>query len=198
VFLKQNATMPITSGKPETLLTHICASFGYDWRMVGDTYLVYSKSWGSDRAADIPDVQLDKWSADIKKAGCIPLETALDMAALRDRQLNTVRDFLYVTIFANRRNIYALRLFRTLSKPEREAALKPGVLSLLNVTDSRVTDALAALFSRTTDCRGALLRVDARNVHGYPAYQMTVVLPSGASRSGFFTLSPPYAPPSFD
>ena len=194
IFLRDKAALPITSDKPETLLTRICLLFGWDWRKVGSDYLVYSKSWAADRAADIPDALLDRWQAAIDKAMQTPLDTLLEMSQLRDAQIGTLQEYVYITALRRKQNLPALRVLNTLNKAERERALTAKEGLELNVFAPKVHAALTTLFPTVTKFRGAVLTFECDTTRKFPAYTITITLSSGETEYGFFTLSPP-APP---
>ena len=193
IFLKEKAALTLTSDKPETLLTRLCVKFGCDWRRIGGDYLVYSKSWAADRASDIPDTTLDRWRATIKKEKRLPLETLLEMSTLRHPQFTIIQHYLFVNVFTRAQNLHMLRLLQSLSNTRRERAMAKESVPL-NTGELKVHNALAALFPKANDLGEASLQVGTTTVHDFPAYTITVTLPSGESKYGFFTLEPPQPP----
>ena len=193
IFLKEKTALTLTSDKPETLLTRLCVKFGCDWRRIGGDYLVYSKSWAANRASDIPDTTLDRWRATIKKEKRLPLETLLEMSTLRDPQFTIIQHYLFVNVFTRPQNLHTLRLLQSLSNTRRERAMAKESVPL-NTGELKVHNALAALFPKANDLGEASLRLEMATVHDLPAYTITVTLPSGESKYGFFTLEPPQPP----
>jgi len=194
LFLKEKRGVPITAGKPETLLTRICVDFGYGWRKVGSDYLVYSRSWGADRAADIPEALAAQWQQAIKKTNSVPIDMLLEMSRLKDAQIPTLHSVLYIPAFARKLNVWTLRLLDSLSKPEREVAMNRKGHCSMNTNDPRVLSALSVLFPRARDVRGAELSVGTNTVQGHPAYTITITLPTGESQYGYMTTVPGQPP----
>lgn len=125
VFLRRPQELPATTGKPEYLLSQICRVYDCDWRKVGGDYLVYSRRWAQDRAADIPQAQIDKWAASRQKQGRFAFTDLLEMARLSDRQMKTLGSVFDFQILPRNRD--ALRF---------AASLAPGQLRMVTTADN--------------------------------------------------------------
>ena len=89
-FVAPRQVLRFSEGKPEYLLSRLCQDFGCRWRKVGDSYLVTSKSWALDRAANVSQDLLDRWFSLYTKQGGYTLVNLLEMVRLSDRQLPTI------------------------------------------------------------------------------------------------------------
>ncbi len=79
-----------SKGTAENVLDAICRSYGYNWRKVGDTYLVYSRAWAQDRQADIPQHLLDAWNQSISQHGYVTLRVLGQMSSMNKWQMPTI------------------------------------------------------------------------------------------------------------
>lgn len=123
IFLKETPyLLSVTRGKPEFLLSEICRYSGCDWRKVGEDYIVWSKTWAQDRAADVSDTLLERWRKAQEKQGCLVLEDLIAMSSLPEAKIPTlVRLFHLPTLRApSHRN--GLVFVAVLSPTQRKAA----------------------------------------------------------------------------
>jgi hypothetical protein len=146
-FPKPEQNLLGTKGNLESLLAMICRNFACEWRKDGDDYLVYSKSWAQDRAADIPQATLDRWRANYTGQHRYDVSSLIDMACLTEEQQATVIDLLKVQSPFIRRNRNALQLLTTLSAPDLEQAFTPAGVDIDTLDDDHLRMA-QALFGR--------------------------------------------------
>ena len=125
VFPRWPVPIEQTKGTPENLLTLLCARAGYRWRKVGKDVLVYSRSWASDRQANVPQPLLDRWLANFVKNGRHGLPDLLEMARLRDEQVRNLYHWMDVQSPLSPRNLGCLRLLGALAPAEVQFAFDP-------------------------------------------------------------------------
>ncbi len=112
-----------SKGTAEGILNSICRSYGYTWRKVGDTYLVYSRAWAQNRQADIPQHVLDAWNQSISEHGYVTLHVLGQMSRMTKWQLPTIT-FATGYQIAHRT---VLTFLNTLSSPDlQESSLRQG------------------------------------------------------------------------
>jgi hypothetical protein len=122
VFLKRQARLPETSGAPEYLLAAICRTFGYDWRKVGDGYIVFSRSWAQDRIADVPEALINGWLAAKSRKEGLGLAEYIEMGRTSDAQQPTLEVVFGGLGPLAGRNRRALQVLGLLSKSQLQAA----------------------------------------------------------------------------
>ncbi|MCW3096384.1 MAG: hypothetical protein JWL77_2002, partial [Chthonomonadaceae bacterium] len=125
VFPRWPIPVDQTKGTPEQLLTLLCGRAGYRWRKVGNDVLVYSRSWASDRQANIPQPLLDRWLANFVKNGRHVLPDLLEMARLRDAQVKNLSHWMDVGSPLSLFNLGCLRLLGALAPAEVQFAYDP-------------------------------------------------------------------------
>jgi len=147
VFLKDKRPLRFTRGKPEFLLSHICRDYGCDWRKVGDDYIVWSKSWAQDRAADVPAEILNHWRQAREKQGRFELDDLVEMTELSDAKLVTLGRVLGINGPFAYFNRDALRILSTIPRQARMAAFGPNG-SELPANNPQIVSLLAYYFKR--------------------------------------------------
>jgi hypothetical protein len=125
VFPRWPIPVDQTKGTPEKLLTLLCGRAGYRWRKVGKDVLVYSRSWASDRQANVPQPLLDRWLANFAKNGRHVLPDLLEMARLRDAQVRNLSHWMDVQSPLAPLNLGCLRLLGALALAEVQFAYDP-------------------------------------------------------------------------
>jgi hypothetical protein len=110
-----------STGSAEAVLNAICRAYRYNWRKVGDTYLVYSQAWAQDRQADIPQHILYAWNQSIAEHGYVTLHVLGQMSRMTKWQMPTIT---YSTGFqlAHRQVFHFLG---TLSSPDLQESSQP-------------------------------------------------------------------------
>ena len=91
IFLKERQILSVTTGKPEYLLSKMCGQFGLSWMKIRKDYLVWSKTWVQDRAANVSDTLLIKWNAAQKKQGRFEFSDLIEISRLSDPQIVTIK-----------------------------------------------------------------------------------------------------------
>jgi hypothetical protein len=125
VFPRWPIPVEQTKGTPEQLLTLLCGKASYRWRKVGKDILVYSRSWASDRQANIPQPLLDRWLANYAKNGRHIFADLLEMARLRDAQIKNLYHWMNVNFQMSPSNRGCLRLLGALAPAELRFAFDP-------------------------------------------------------------------------
>ena len=188
-YLGEKHQLQTTIDKPETLLTIICYEFGYDWRRIGNDYLVFSKSWANERTSDITDETLDRWRTSLQRDSD-HIHTAIEMSDLKLVQLNVLSRFLGVYCFRNLSNYYTVQLLKGHDSSEFKQALSTSGTLLNSNTASRQT-ILAKLFPNARNTEDATivwrheLLKDRRS-----SEDISVKLKTGEEASGYITLGP--------
>jgi hypothetical protein len=138
VFHGSRKRLELTRGTPQQILTRICRTFACDWRKVGDTYVVWRKTWAFDRRADVPQPVLDRWRAQIKSAQSLPWDTLLEMVLLREPQFATVVAVLGVSGPFLSRNVGLIRIAASLSPQQRSQAFGESGIELRHLSADQV------------------------------------------------------------
>jgi hypothetical protein len=173
VFLKRQARLPETSGAPEYLLAAICKAFGYDWRKVGDGYIVFSRSWAQDRIADVREALIDGWLAAKRRKEGLGLAEYIEMGRTSDAQQPTLEVVFGGLGPLAGRNRRALQILGLLSKSQLQAAWGAEGVAL-TIPNEEAFKALSIQFSgaRPEPPFRVRLEMDQRN----PSAQGIVVL----------------------
>jgi hypothetical protein len=147
IFLKSRRALRYTRGKPEYLLSRICQTLGCDWRKISGEYVIWSKTWAQDRAADVPQPLLDRWAARRMVQGRFELPDVLEIARLTDRQIPTALTYFDQPALINPRNSAYLKLLAGFSTTERQAAYREEGIVLGRI-DERKAQLLRQVFRR--------------------------------------------------
>ncbi len=138
-FLKSKHTLKRTKGKPEYLLSRICEEFGYRWCKVGGDYVVYDKMWALDRAADISQPMVERWTRTLQRQkGVFAVADVIDMAQnLTDRQIGKVGWLFDNDALHAPRDLVLLHLMATLSPADLQASFRAGGILLTQLTEAQ-------------------------------------------------------------
>ncbi len=120
-FITEPLVIQKTTGTAENLLDSICLSTSCTWRKVGNTYLVYSRSWAQDRQADIPQHLLQAWNQSISEHGYVTLHVLGQMSRLDSWQMPTITYSTGYQLLHRR----VFHFLDTLSSPDLQESSQP-------------------------------------------------------------------------
>lgn len=144
-FVHPQQVLRFPKGSPTYVLTHLCADFGYRWLKVGTEYLVYSKSWAEDRAADISQPELERIIAKRILQGHYELKDYIEWTRKNDLQLKTLEKALGITGPFIGGNKNAIRLLNALNMDDLPIAYTEQGALLTELTPAYAVD-LQAVF----------------------------------------------------
>lgn len=133
-FVHKQRALRFPKGTFTYLLTHLGADFGCHWCKVGTDYLVYSKTWAEDRAADISQREIEHLASLYVLQGHYELKDYIAMARRSDRQLNTLEMALNIGGPFVGGNKNALRLLNALDSNDLPVAYSPVGALLTDLT----------------------------------------------------------------
>jgi len=143
-FFKEGATAKYDTPGPTPLkgtLPQLIAAVCREWNLhaekAGDDYLLWSRTWALDRAADIPDRLLAPWRARFQKQGGLTLADDVEIAsALTWPQVNLTLNLVLPASgpWDQKKEYNALRLIGLLSSAECSAASSADGLPLAGLS----------------------------------------------------------------
>jgi hypothetical protein len=129
---------PITEDEKELkdFLKCLGESYRYNWDKHGSILEMRSKDWFKRRATQIPDEWIEKWKADMKKVGYLPLEDEAQICALTTPQIEEnigMDETLWqISMFrSGSREVWLARLYASLDSDQRKALFSEVGLSTL-------------------------------------------------------------------
>lgn len=119
-------------------LKTLCEGYRYNWDKHGSVIELRSKEWFRKRTTQIPDEWVEKWRANLKKLGYMPIDDYAQIAQLTSPQilenLGTDENFYNADMFdsAYANQISLIRLYASLSDTQKSALYSTMGLSVMS------------------------------------------------------------------